>query len=79
MHVCINIYIYICAYVYTYIYIYIYKDLGLQASDYCVLKLCNRQRGAGVMPIRASVLDEVFADGIGTPDPNPKSLVNGCF
>lgn len=38
----------------------IQRALHLEDDGYCVLKLCNRQRGAGVIPIRFAELDEAL-------------------
>mmetsp|Transcript_132221 Transcript_132221/g.410939 ORF Transcript_132221/g.410939 Transcript_132221/m.410939 type:complete len:1263 (-) Transcript_132221:126-3914(-) len=36
------------------------KEFSFEDQDLCVLKLCNRARGAGVIPVRVAELDEVL-------------------
>uniref|UniRef100_A0A7S4V8B8 Protein O-GlcNAc transferase n=1 Tax=Alexandrium monilatum TaxID=311494 RepID=A0A7S4V8B8_9DINO len=43
------------------------KDFSFQDHDICVLKLCNRARGAGVVPVYVSELDEVLSELLQPP------------
>jgi len=49
-------------------------ELRLKESDICVLKLCNRQRGAGIVPIKVSVLDEALHNLLKLPQHVPDWL-----
>uniref|UniRef100_A0A7S4VIS4 Uncharacterized protein n=1 Tax=Alexandrium monilatum TaxID=311494 RepID=A0A7S4VIS4_9DINO len=42
--------------------------LSLEDEGYCVLKLCNRQRGAGVIPIRVAELEEALEQLLVLPE-----------
>ena len=54
---------YICRYnYYKYIYIYIYIYIYTYTYIYIYICICNT----------------LITDGLGTPDPNPRNLVNWC-
>jgi len=45
----------------------IYEAFNFDEHDLCVLKLCNRARGAGVIPVKVSELDEVLQELLRPP------------
>ena len=72
-YVCVYIYIYIC--VYAYIYIYIYITALTERVEHG-----NQVESAGTLSFHDAVGRPVdLTDGIGTPDPNPRTLVDWCF
>merc|ERR1719162_463178 len=46
----------------------IVDGLGLGQSDLVILKLCNRTRGAGILPVPVDELDEVLEDLLTLPE-----------
>ncbi|CAE8682832.1 unnamed protein product, partial [Polarella glacialis] len=68
----------------------IIRGLALKPSDCCILKLCNRCRAAGVIPLQASELDEALKQLLHPPEnveawlaeqpPDfPRNCTWGCF
>ena len=69
---------YVCMYVYIYIYIERERDIHT-SHTYRTFVLDVGLRPRALIGQSWLPLSEDITDGIGTPDPNPRNLVNRCF
>ena len=71
-------YIYVCIYIYIYIHTYVHIHVYAIRRFLAEAPVLAPCRGVGVGGL-GSGNEEALTDGIGTPDPNPRNLVNWYF
>ena len=87
LYTCVCVCMYVCMYVCIYIYIYIHILLCLERTCHVHAWLPETVgeshdvalRSKSKWPTSRGMRSTPTTDGIGTPDPKPRKLVNWCF